>query len=85
MHVRTIFWEHPLTFGIHGTTRRKFIYNDKCGIEIQLTNRKHGYAYSGARARKPGAYSRDVKVTVILAVELCDSRLPPSIYGSVGI
>ena len=83
MHVRKIFWEHPLPFGIHGTARRRFIDIDECGIEMQSTNRKHGYAYSGARVRKPGNYSRDVKVTVILAVEPGDPRLPSSIYGSV--
>ena len=50
---------------------------------MQSTNRKYGYAYSGDRVRQPGAYSGDVKDTVILAVEPGDPRLPPNIYGSV--
>ena len=82
MHVRKKFWEHPLPFGIRGTTRRRFLGIDECGIEIQSTKREHGYAYSRDRVRKPGSYSQDVKVTSILAVEPSDSRLLPSIYGS---
>ena len=37
MHVRKIFWEHPLPFCIHGTARRRFINIDECGIEMQST------------------------------------------------
>ena len=83
MHVRKIFLEYPLLFGIHGTARRRFIDIDECGIEMQSTNREHGYAYSRARIWKPGAYSRDVKVTIILAIEPGDPRILPSIYESV--
>ena len=80
---RNIFWDHPLPFGVNGVARRRFIDIDECGIELQSCNRKSGYAFSGARVRKPGNYSRDVKVTIILAIEPGDPRLPAHVYGSV--
>ena len=80
---RRIFWEEPLPFGVHGVARRRFIDIDECGIELQRCNRSCGFAFSGARVRKPGNYSRDVKVTVILAIEPGDPRLPAHVYRSV--
>ena len=80
---RDIFWNHPFPFGVRGVARRRLIDIDECGIELQSCNRSSGFAYTGARVRKPGNYSRDVKVTVILAIEPGDPCLPPHVYGSV--
>ena len=73
IHVRKMFLEHPLPFGIHGTTRRRFIDIDECSVERWSTHRKYGYDHYWDLVRKPGVYSRDPG----------DPRLPRSIYGSI--
>ena len=56
---------------------------DKCGIEITRTNRKYGHCSCGVRVVKPGQYSKDTKLTVILAVEAGDPALQPEVQGSI--
>ena len=50
---------------------------DECGIEITRTNRKYGHCSCGIRVVKLGHYSRDTKLTIILAVEAGDPVLQP--------
>ena len=77
------FWSQPLPFGINGCERRRLIDVDECGIELLKTNRKYGHSFSGVRVVKPGHYSRDTKLTVILAVEPGDPDLDPLVRGSI--
>ena len=81
---REQFWSMPLPFGVNGCERRRLLDIDECGIELQRTNRKYGHSFSGVRVVKPGHYSRDTKLTIILAVEAGDPALPAHIRGSVG-
>ena len=81
---REHFWNMGLPFGVNGCERRRLIDVDEIGIELQRSNRKYGHSFSGVRVVKPGHYSRDVKLTVILAVEAGDPALPPETRGSIG-
>ena len=56
---------------------------DECGIEITRTNRKYGHCSCGIRVVKLGHYSRDTKLTIILAVEAGDPALQPEVRGSI--
>ena len=80
---REQFWRMNLPFGVNGCERRRLIDVDEIGIELQRTNRKYGHSHTGIRVVKPGHYSRDTKLTVILAVEPGDPALGPEIRGSV--
>ena len=55
---------------------------DECGIEVQRVNRRRGRGGVGIRIVRPGHYSRDTKLTLILGVEPGDPALPPHINGS---
>ena len=80
---REQFWNMNLPFGVNGCDRRRLIDIDEIGIELQRTNRKYGHSFAGVRVVKPGHYSRDTKITVILAVEAGDPALAPAVRGSV--
>ena len=80
---REQFWQMPPPFGVNGCERRRLIDIDKCGIELNRTNRKYGRTYSGIRVVKPGHYSCDTKLTLLLAVEAGDLALPAGVRGSV--
>ena len=56
---------------------------DKCGIELQSVNRRHGMAFSGLRVQKRGNYSKDTKLTVVMVIEPGDPNLPDNVYGSI--
>ena len=56
---------------------------DEAGFELSNVNRKYGHAASGVRVRKPGNYSRDTNITVILAIEPGDPTLPANTRGSI--
>ena len=68
---------------MNGCERRCLIDVDKCGIELQRTNRKYGYSFAGVRVVKPGHYSRDAKVTILLAIEPGDPVLDLTVRESV--
>ena len=80
---REQFWNMPVPFGVNGCERRRLIDVDEIGIEIQRSNRKYGQSFTGVRVVKPGHYSRDTKLTVILAVEAGDPELAPEVRGSI--
>ena len=80
---REQFWNMPVPFGVDGCERRRLIDVDEIGIEIQRSNRKYGHSFTGVRVVKPGHYSRDTKLTVILAVEAGDPELAPEVRGSI--
>ena len=78
-----LFWNtHPPT-GVVSIPRRRFIDVDEFGISLERTNRKRGYALSFYRVRKPGHYTRNTKMTVLVAVEPGDPQLPPNVDGSI--
>ena len=80
---RRLFWTQPVPFGVAGADRRRLIDIDECGIELQSTNRKYGHSAIGLRVVKPGHYSKDTKLTILLAVEAGDPQVQPGIRGSV--
>ena len=79
---RHLFWSEAPPFGVAGADRRRMIDVDECGIEIQRVNRKYGHSAVGIRIVRPGHYSKDTKLTVILAIEPGDPALPPHVHGS---
>ena len=83
MQKRRLFWNQGVPYGVAGCERRRLIDVDECGIEVQRTNRKYGHSAVGIRVVKPGHYSKDTKLTVLLAVEAGDPQLPPEVRGSV--
>ena len=74
-------WNMPPPFGVNGCNRRRLTDIDECGIELNHTNHKYGHAYSGVIVVKPGHYSQDTKLTVLLAVEAGDPALPDGVRG----
>ena len=83
IHKREYFWSQPLPYGINGCNCRSLIDIDECGIEINRTNRKYGHTACGIHVVKPGHYSRDTKLTILLAVEAGDPVLPAATRGLV--
>ena len=67
--------DEPPPFGIHGAERRCLIDIDECGIELQRSNRKYGHMCAGICVVKPGHYTKDTKLTIMLAVEPGDPQL----------
>lgn len=53
------------------------------GIALERCNNKYGYALAIYRVWKPGHYTRSTKLTVLLAIEPGDPRLPNNVYGSI--
>jgi hypothetical protein len=76
------FWSHPPPLGVVGIPRSRLIDVDECGFDISQTNRTSGHGHTTIRLRKPGHYSRDTKLTIIMAVEAGDPTIPPNVYGS---
>lgn len=77
------FFGHPRPLGVNGVPRALLIDADECGISLEKTNRKNGYAHLSIRVRKRGHYTKGKKVTVILFVEPGDPALPALQDGSV--
>jgi hypothetical protein len=77
------FFTQPPPLGIVTVSRRKFIDVDEFGIALERCNNKYGYALAIYRVRKPGHYTRSTKLTVLLAIEPGDPRLPNNVYGSI--
>ena len=80
---RRLFWDQTPPFGVRGADRRRLIDIDECGIELQSSNRKYGHMPSGIRVVKPGHYSKDTKLTLLLAIEPGDPQLQPEVRGSI--
>jgi hypothetical protein len=76
------FWSQPPPVGIVGLPRCRLIDIDECGFDISQTNRNSGHGHTTLRLRKPGNYSKDTKLTIIMAVEPGDPGLPPHVSGS---
>jgi transposase len=81
--IRQMFWTMAPPSGILGVPWRALIDVDEAGFSLCRANRSYGHAYSGVRVSKPGNYGRDVNVSVFLAVEPGDPRLPGHVYGSI--
>ena len=77
------FWEQPPPLGVHTISRRRLIDIDEAGFEISRVNRTSGHSITSIRIRKQGHYTRDTKLTVILAIEPGDPTLPPGTRGSI--
>jgi hypothetical protein len=80
-----LFFSQPPPLGIVTVPRRKFIDVDEFGIALERCNNKYGYSLRLYRIRKPGHYTRNQKLTVLLAIEPGDPRLPNNMPGSVAM
>ena len=78
-----LFFSDPPPIGISGVPRRKFIDVDEFGIGLERCNNKYGFALKCHRVRKTGHYTRNTKLTVLLAIEPGDHRLQNNVRGSV--
>jgi hypothetical protein len=76
------FWSQPPPVGVVDVPRCWLIDVDECGFDLSQTNRTSGHGHTSIRLRKPGNYSKDTKLTIIMAVEPGDPTLPPNVYGS---
>ncbi|GKZ00788.1 hypothetical protein MPSEU_001030500 [Mayamaea pseudoterrestris] len=79
----TWFWSQPPPLGVVTVRRNQFIDFDECAFNLEKTNRSTGHSAVGVRIRKPGHYSRDQKITLLMAIEPGDPALPPNVAGSV--
>ena len=64
-----VFFNEPPPAGIHGVPRRMLLDADEFGISLEKCNNKYGWAAKCYRVRKPGHYTRDTKLTVLLCIE----------------
>lgn len=76
------FWSLPQPLGVVGTQRRKLIDVDEFGIALERMNRSTGRAHISLRVRKPGHYTRNTKLTVLVAIKPGDNRIPDGVRGS---
>jgi hypothetical protein len=66
---RWAFWNLPYgSGGIADIRRQDIIDLDECGVEVMSSDRSWGKAYVGKRVRQPGAYGRDTKINLLLAI-----------------
>ncbi|KAL7552297.1 hypothetical protein ACHAWF_015527 [Thalassiosira exigua] len=77
------FFSTPLPTGIRGVPRYKLIDIDEFGLTLEKCNRTSGWSLKVHRVRKDGHYHHGNKITVLLAIEPGDPRVPPATYGSV--
>ena len=78
-----LFWTRGLPLGKVGIERRKFIDIDEFAVEHRKLNRTKGWGLSCYRVRTVGNYTKDTKLTVILAIEAGDPRLGDDEEGSI--
>jgi hypothetical protein len=77
------FWTSNFPAGIANIPRRYLIDVDECGLELRDASSTYGHAVKELRVVKKGNYSRDVKLTVILAIEAGDPAIPAGQDGSI--
>ncbi len=81
---RQLYWNKLWPLGIYGIPRRLLIDADEFGLHLNLANRKYGSSPRGMRISKPGNYDRGTfKLTIILAVETGDPKIPAGQIGSL--
>ena len=78
-----LFFTQGPPLGVNGVDRCRLIDIDEFGISLERTNKKYGYAHVSLWVRKPGHYTHDTKVTVIVAFEPGDPTLPDGVDGSL--
>lgn len=76
------FWTLPAPLGVVGTPRRNLIDVDEFGVALERMNRNTGQSHVSIRVRKPGFYTRNTKLTVLVAIEPGDHRLADGVRGS---
>ena len=65
---RWAFWNLPYPYGIADIRRQDIIDLDECGVEVMSGDRSWGKAYVGKRVGQPGAYGKDTKINLLLAI-----------------
>jgi len=76
------FWSQPPPLGVVSVWIYMLIDFDEMGIGLEQVQVSHGRSHSSLRVRKVGHYTKDTKISVIMAVEPGDPRLPPHVDGS---
>ena len=72
-----------LPLGKVGVERRKLIDVDEFAVEHKKLNRTKGWGVSCYRVRTVGNYTKETKLTVILAIEAGDPRLDDDLEGNI--
>ena len=78
-----LYFTRPPPLGIVGVERRRWIDVDEFGMTLERTNPKFGYSIRLYRVRKPGHYTRDHKLTVLVGIEAGDPDIPNGEMGSI--
>ena len=78
-----LFWNRPPPLGVMGVPRRKLTDIDEFALTLEKCNRTQGWALKCHRVRKERHYKFGLKITVLLAIEPGDPRLPLNAVGSV--
>lgn len=60
-----------------------FIDVDEFGVAVQRMNKGHGRAHVSLRIWKPGHYTPDTKLTVLVAIKPGDGRIALGQRGSL--
>ncbi len=68
LHKRDMFWDWDYPFGRANVHTRDMIDVDESGMKIEASNHKFGKAVSFHRCHIDGAYNRDRKLNLIMAV-----------------
>lgn len=78
-----LFFTQGPPLGISGVDQCHLIDIDEFGISLERINKEYGYTHVSVWVWKPGHYTRDTKVTVIVAFEPGDPTLPDGVDGSL--
>ena len=77
------FWNHPPPMGVRGVPQYKLIDVDEFSITLEKCNRTEGWEIKCRRVRTDGHYKSGLKLTVLLAIEPGDPRVPAGLRGGV--
>ena len=79
-----MFWTEPWPVRLHGVPWRTLVNIDEFGLHLNAANKKYGSSPRELEIRKPGNYDRgNFKLTILLAVETGDPKIPDGDIGSV--
>ena len=77
------FWTLPPPLGVTGVQHCQLIDVDEAGFELSCINWRQGYSATLIHIQKMGHYTRDTKLTMIMAIEPGDPIIPPHQIRSV--
>ena len=65
---RDLYWTQPPPLGVAGVPRQNMIDIDEAGFKLEHSNRKFGKTPTALRCSQEGAYGRDEKLNLLLAI-----------------